>query len=639
MNKHQWMGLVACLVLYVIGIFFPQQAWGIHFLSFTGTLPVFVTGIYILLVWLMPVKTLSWREPGVKSWVVPATVSLVMMALIMAFPIVEDFYGDAYKFKSYVGVRITEIPDMAKDAMFRLNASPWDGEKTILSGTTYLAYATGWTYGRVFLMLDVLCAVICVLIFGMFVLHFLKGHPLKWPVFIAVMTLPMWWIFFGHMEIYAPVMLVHTAFLLLLVVAFTKCSRRYWGVSVVFYVLAVKMHGTALLYAPALLVTGLYVFGKIRAQQLSWKMLGRWVVVPQILGGLILYFFVFGDHRDERRIQHVSEAFERLFLPLFSPPPPLDHYNLFSGYHILDFMNAAFLWSPFAWVLMASLWKCRVRVRNLKGIVPLMAVTFLVTAGFYFMINPLLSMPMDADLFSLPSSVLVVLMICVIKECPVPGSVVFWKRVSLSLVPLMFGVIWVNSNRQMLSARLEVLARYNFVSYYEWTAKILGHAFALEPDYERKKERWVNAIDSFRPQVDSGYSNEYARLLTLYARYLIRDKKMYDEGIAYLQEAWTHDHEDLDNLMYTMEAWFLKNRFDKAYEYALLLKEYGHPNKPKSYKIALHCAIGAGMYAEAQALSKEYIEQWDDSEQVREVYRRLKENDSPETLMALFAGS
>ena len=61
---------------------------------------------------------------------------------------------------------------------------------------------------------------------------------------------------------------------------------------------------------------------------------------------------MFKDYNDPRTLTDFKDI-DRLFLPVFSPEPPLDRYNLFSLNHILDYLNMMLMWSPAALFLIA----------------------------------------------------------------------------------------------------------------------------------------------------------------------------------------------------------------------------------------------------------------------------------------------
>ena len=140
------------------------------------------------------------------------------------------------------------------------------------------------------------------------------------------------------------------------------------------------------------------------------------IYIPICFVGAFLYFFVFQDYKDPRLLQDFRDI-DRLFLPLLSPAPPLDRYNLFSINHIFDYFNIMMLWSPpalFLLVIIGLFYRKQINWKTPQIVIT--GLTFLLFTTFLFMINPLFSMPMDWDLFSLPAPILLIFVLALLKD-------------------------------------------------------------------------------------------------------------------------------------------------------------------------------------------------------------------------------
>ena len=239
-------------------------------------------------------------------------------------------------------------------------------------------------------------------------------------------------------------------------------------------------------------------------------MLAR-IFLPLGLLGLLLYFFIFQDFNDERLLDQSVRTIDRLFLPLIAPEPPLDRYNLLSWNHLFDFLNAIWLWSPIA--LLAGSWLLVRKKVSLSPPAVALLLTLLLMTGFLFMVNPLVSMPMDWDLFCFPAPVLLVLLLSISKaqqDVVLPNGVLAG---SLALALMLIPPIWVNHQTAALSQRVETVGRHIFKTYYAHSSTYLLFSLQLETDVNVYRSRKESIIADLQPWATPGRDINYSDLL------------------------------------------------------------------------------------------------------------------------------
>lgn len=228
-------------------------------------------------------------------------------------------------------------------------------------------------------------------------------------------------------------------------------------------VIGMRFHALFTLFFPAvlLLVLGQYFPQTRYAQQLkTLKGTLIWLGLPLCLLGLAAYFLVFKDHVDPRQLQDFTDI-DRLFLPLFSPAPPLDRYNLLSWNHAFDFLNICLFWSPvllfvLTWVVGFERKRVDWNRLEIRGV--LLAIGLLL--GMMWMINPLFSMPMDWDLFCFPMVFLLVFLLVIIRQIEPHAPAKHIMGPCLGLLMVYLPTFWVFTSHTAQPARLTAVGTH-----------------------------------------------------------------------------------------------------------------------------------------------------------------------------------
>ena len=174
----------------------------------------------------------------------------------------------------------------------------------------------------------------------------------------------------------------------------------------------------------------------------------------------MLYFFILKDHVDTRDLNTQVMAFDRLFLPLFSPEPPLDRYNLLSFNHIFDFLSEVLIWSPIAlFILLSIILLARKSIDWNTLPVLTSGVTLLLFGGLFFVINPLLSMQLDWDMMAIPAPAFLVFVAVLAKQAERSFDARKLLLTCMAIAILSIPVFAVHAKPIPLSLRLEASAR------------------------------------------------------------------------------------------------------------------------------------------------------------------------------------
>ena len=638
---------------YVAGMMFPDLWWTTHGLAF---LPSFWKYFFLITAGLLMFSPWIWPE-GISvshdqlqlfsdkygKWVIGIVV-LMMAVLMYQFPIANDYYGDSFKVIKHLNQRVNEIPPLTNDAFFSYSLSPWEGHTTILAIVTYIAYFSGITYGNAFLWLDVICGSLFVLLWLSFIRYYLKLAMWRLIMGLAGITAPFMLIYFGHIESYAPVFLFFLGWLTLAMAYLkTKNARFLWGL-IPLLLICIKLHPVALLFAPAWLLLLLNHY----AEKISWservlslRGIAGWILLPIFTAGAVLYFFVFEDYKDPRHLNEMAMEFDHLFLPILSPEPPLDKYNLLSANHIFDYLSEWLLWSPVALFVMWALILLPSKMSWSNMSVKITGLTLILFASLFFMINPLLSMPIDWDLMAIPAPVLLVLVVALVGEMPEKRLAYRLWPSCLGLVLLSIPLFVVHVNSHMHTHRLESVGVRMYQSYYEWSSKVLQIALDMPtyPSREAYEERKQQLLDKLKPYAIPEKDFEYARLLINEGRYYLRQAKNYPLALAILKEAEGYFPMEKNGLLYLMEVNFLLKKYAEAFTYSQKLIQIQYPDEKKSLAMAIQCALEAGEYEEAGNIAGFYINKWgeQDNQTITRVLNGLSSGENIEELKELFA--
>lgn len=610
------VGLII-LIAFILGYLYPDQWWGTHFLAF---MPKVWMGIFLGVaggliaspLFLPQGLSLKINWPGPKSyWGLSIVLPLAFTGLCFLFPIADDNYGDADRYLEFINERVSAWPSNAVESLFSLDFSPGQGRRAALGLVALFAYSFDLTFLQAFSFLGVLCYFGYLLIWMRFVPVYFQSASSRSLMLLMGVTAPLIQVFMGHAETYSLVFLLLTGWLLLMLLAYKTQRKNYFWILLGITLVGLRFHGFFLLLLPGLALTGLYLFKPnlpTTQSLLRQKGMLLFVLLPLLAIGATLYFIVLQDHNDPRHLNDILTG-ERLFLPLNTPDPPLDRYNLLSGYHIFDFLNVIFLWSPPAFLVLGILLRAfRRKIDWNQPALVVMVLTLLLVVLMLFMTNPLMSMPMDWDLYCFAGPVLLAFVAVLLAQLEAEriASRIFLPALGLAL--MTFPMLWVNASTTAHSQRLESVAVHVFRTYYLHSDRYLLYAQQLtSPDAEAYLERQSRYLVELKP--DARFQNDPKYHLLLIDRALTLDNTQDspEEVRNTFLEAELYDALAPDFLLTLLEKHFELGDFAQANFRAGQLIEVGYPNPGQALRIGIHTALEAEDYPAASERCKAYL--------------------------------
>ncbi len=639
---------IVFLGFYGMGFLDADNWWGTHaiaFLSREWSYVCLLTGSLLFLGALLPTDTIyRWiKIPRLNRTSTRLTILLTgitMGFLFYLFPIVHDHYGDAFMFRDKLDNHVTEMPPEMTRALLSWQPEPSYGRNTLLGLINLAAWISGQTYRQVFTGINIICGVAFMILWLWFVSNYLKHTGWKVIMSLTGLTAPFTQHFYGHMEVYAPSYLLLLVILILFLKYLESKRTSLLAGLVFFWLVGLRLHPVFLLILPPLvliLASQWQQKSTVIAKLLTWKGLATGVILPLALVGAWVYFFVFEDHIDNRVLAGSYDR-GRLFLPLWPPEPPLDRYHLFGVHHLFDFGNISLTWSPSSLLILGVIGACYHRLIRWQSLPVLVTgLTLLLFVAFFFMVNPLLSMPLDWDLFSFPAPVLLLFTLVLVRQVQDQKALAL-KVLLLTIALSIFSItgIAVNASLPAYAHRMESLGIRIFNTYYIWSGKTLEFAIGLgSPDPAEQYKRREKVLSKLKPNREK--DTEYARLLAQNGRYHLRTTKDYESALPYFQEALEYAPGEGEHHLGLLESQFRLKNFDAAYQSALALIELNFPGPKKALRMAIHCALEASRSADAYRHSGNYLQTWPEDPVILKVHQGLSENTSPEDLAKLFA--
>lgn len=685
--------------IFLLAVVFPEKLWAVHWLGFLPDkckwlLIVLAACLLLLPKYFLPFyrvasRVFAWSRKGELAF---STLIISLTCMAMYFmPIAWDEYGDAYQYTPFLETIENELPEDAVQSLANYRIDTSSGRKTVLSLFRIASYQFQINYGTLFKWSGLLFGFGFMITWLLFTRYILSS--LKWRFLLLLLGIlaPFTLIFYNHIELYPPVYFLITVWLATLVFQVrTSNSVILWGLLPGLAVL-IKLHPMAMVLGFGWLVAAIHHhFENTTAGRwlLSWKGISVWLLTPLILFGVILYFFILGDHIDVRTLDNATGT-DRLFLPLFSPHPPLDRYNLLSLNHILDYLNLILLWSvPVLMTVFGSFFLFRSKVDFGKIEMKIMALLLLLLGGACFMLNPLLAMPMDWDLFCIPALPLLFLTAMIVSQIEHQKLPTFFIPSILALQVMSLAVFPVNANASLLGNRLETVGIHVYKTYYQHSSRIIIRAVGLHNDMDEYLVRKKRITEELKPLAKTGRDRMYANLLMDDGFYqlrfanapvlaqsqfkealkyhptsshiesllqesqkaveiqrqelvqngliLLREKKDYANAKVHFEKNLEQYPEDPRLTLLLMEACFQLEQFAEAYSFSVQLVKWKHPSRIVSLRIAIHCALEARLYVQAQVHANELLSESPDDHLVQEVARRLKEDDHVESIKTLF---
>lgn len=467
----------------------------------------------------------------------------------------------------------------------------------------------------------------------------LFSRPLtKIAVSAAGLSAPILIMFMGLPEMYAMPYMVTLGTLCVLILAI-KDKGRGWFVLLYFCVLlSIKLHISGWFLLPMVLLASLYHFLPAYRGIFSWKNVLLYLLIPGTLAALFLYLSSVGGLSGQRLF--TEETIDQVtFLPVIAEEgAPLDRYGLLSFNHLFDLFNILLIWSP---ALFALLLICVGPFRkSIDWNRPelLLSGTGLITyLGMFFLVNPLMSMPFDWDLFSLPAPLLWVFTALASSQLAKKDMFPGISSLLLGLSLLSLGGFGLHQSHAQMGERFQTIGRHSFKTYWISSSKAFGESALQLKDSKRVKNLLDRSLADLEPHVTIGVDAEYAAILLLRAQLEFGETRNDRAALPWLQKAHFYaPYYDQNNFQLVVSLFRLK-KVKEAEEILpkLLLNPY--PNREKCLQMAVHISLEAENYPAAETYTRDYLALQPQDHFFREVLDSIHQSRHPERLKFMFA--
>lgn len=639
MKPRHKIALIALLFIlpYILGWIFPEPWWATHYLAFLPTPLSYVficfSGSMLLGAFLLKPQ---FKLPNISHWFLDLLLAIGFGALCYYFPIAVDNYGNARSLVPHAEHIVLELPEGIWNDLATFKLVSGNGRWGVFHVYTLIAYALELTYKDVFIWAGVVCGAAFVFTWLRFVKSRISNPVWKIALSIAGVISPFYLIFFGHIETYAPLYLILPWYFILLAKQIETKNPYLFIPLLILLVVGIRFHNLMNLFIPTLLLAGLnqlYSESVWFQKVTTFKGIFVWLLMPIAIAGLILYFFILGDHNDPRSLEGDVPDIERMFLPIISPDPPLDKYNLQSWNHISDFINSLLHWAPallFLVGVVLVLYRKRLTHSTVTNII---LFGLLVLVAFLFMFNPLMSMPFDWDLFVFPTPVLMVLAVLLVQNIQHEPIGVNLIPATLSIAILCVPLYMVNASRDMLSYRVESVGVHMYKTYYAHSSMRLLQAIGMIPDdlelYMKRKHELLSKLE---PYAQPGIDKKYAELLTDDAIVKWRSYDQPEEAKDDFLRALYYYPEYPDNWYNLFMLNLSLGKPEIANEYLTRLATVEEYNAIMPY-LKMHVAFELGNYNEALEHYENVRIVFGEDTTIEEIIMRLQANEPIDDLL------
>ncbi len=705
-QSSKFLTPVAVILLfsfYVLGVFYPDTLWTTHFWSFIPSKVAFI-GLTGLLVFLVVVQLGGIKRPE-KSFsfnnLFVLFISLVAGVLFYQFEITADYYGDAKNFNALLKSKMTVMPQNFWRDLLSIKIQTGHARWGVIHLYSLFSYYTGFSFAQIFKLANVVFGVGFLFLYGRLVVKCLDDGWLQLCFFVVGISSPALLIFFGHIETYALVWFLLMSWLYVFVSFFESGNLWRFIVVLTLLIVGIRFNTLFVLLIPVTFLGVVYhlnVISKNLKAYFTFKNLFLFVLTPIWIIGVLLYFFYFNDYNDIRVLDGEVAAIDRLFLPLLSPEAPLDTYNLLSWNHIFDILQVFLWWSPAVIFLVFIIIIYHQKYSRNTPLVNGLLITVLLFVSFLFMINPLMSLPMDWDLYCLPLPIVLGTLVLIFKtlQKDIPSFNTFLNVTGISLlcVPAFFVIF----DTEMHSKRIESIGVRVFKTYYTHSDSYLLYALQMLEDPNLYQQRKSKLIEKLKPYTNFPNDKAYANLLldegiNFYAekkyqkarnlflsalRYYPEDNTtrkflrntnlvlykngfktplhhtasadslatagvsasrkfgLHQKALKDLERAVFYDPINPKISLFQMEVFFKLNQFNRALISAKELIRFRYPSPEESLRFGIHCALEAAKYQEALLFCERYLEFQKDDAFIQSIKSDLKNNKNVTSLKSRF---
>lgn len=632
------------MCFYVAGMVFPEPLWGIHYLHF---LPNW-GAVFFLVIGFAGVYYPIFQKGGELPWQsedslnilwsrLRIVIPLLAAAFANSFPIAEDAYGDAYFIKPDLHLLLDNWTWEMTVQSFGYNPfRPSTGVDFFFGLMGILGYLLGVEPLQVVKPFELVLIIVFQALWLTLITRSIENFRIRMMMAVVGFIVPFTLIFHEHYEAYALSFTGLMGFLIVLKRFFDKPSRKRLVILGLSFLMLLKFHILFWLTLPAVLIAGfhLWTIEKSRyGQLLNLKNVMLFMVLPGTLAIVFIYFL--RGSFNGTRYADINDLYTAFFVPVIpKEPAPYDRYSLFNWAHFNDYFQLVFSWSPVSWFLLICIGITTSYFKKLKPYALALLVPLIALSLSLFVINPLLGMTCDWDLFSLPALLLMAFMVEAIskldKEFPAKYVIV----PSLAIALLNLPVFIVNASPTMLSQRYESLGYHDFKNFWIGSSTLFETAVVLESDVQEKMRRLETALGELEYLAVKGSDNEYSEILRQMGN-VVEGQGDSKSALEYYLRALEYNPLLVKTHLNLANIYLKLGEPGKALQYVPLMIELDYPSRYRALKAAIHASVAAKEYDLAIGYCDLFLETFPEDKRVTEM-RQVLQSDSPSKAIQYF---
>lgn len=615
------VAIVALVVflLYILALLFPENWWGLHYPAFLGGGKGWLIVFAAIGFTLYSVKNSFWEKLHGKNlmgnnWLWIAIITILSGFFFYQMPIYKDIYGDALTIiptPEFVNPEFTEKQRAMLTSLDFTNLKI--GYETVLGMVAWLSYTKEMELGEAFRTIGAVSGMGYVFFMLATAFRIARNNLQKLLFGLMILGAPFTLSFCGHIEIYAPIFFLLAAFWYAMVRFLENSSWVTGAIVLLLCLVNLKFHisgiVTFLIFGVALLMVLLKRSGK----DVSWNKFGLAVLGVFIGIGFAVYAFVTKSIFASRSYTE-DNLTDAIFLPIkATDQAPLNRYNLFSWNHIFDYFNMAFLWSAMAIIVIAvALIFKRKKINWNHPLVMTSGLAFIFYFFTFFVLNPLLSMPTDWDLMSIPAIALMMFAFTIVthmkaEETESRSFSSYLIAPALGFCLIALSGIFVNANKNALSNRLMSMGKHSFKTYWIGSSTPITEAVRLQDDEKDQFKMLEKAVLDLESHHVEGADLEYAALLNLMGEYHLQLFKDPIEAHKWYLKSEKADKQLLANIESLAHSYFRRKEYQAALPYVKNLVFNKYPNESEALQLAIEVTIKMDDLANAQMLSEQLL--------------------------------
>jgi len=380
-------------------------------------------------------------------------------------------------------------------------------------------------------------------------------------------------------------------------------SRQWWWalVLVPLWFGSYFFHISALALAPSLILALVLAFlPNLKLEKWTFRNGLKYALALMALAGALGYLYLMDWEWVGPRSYEKEIITERLFLPVISSEPaPYDRYNLFSPNHFIDLFNLLLSYSAgLVLVLVGS--AVVLGKKKLEHRLPVLITAFnaLAFVGTFFLLNPLLSMPIDWDLMMIPAVPLLLLGLLLVREIKSEGPR-WWPSAVIGLAGLTASMLVLHAHEPSVRKRVFAMGTWIYKTYYIGASSSLISPINNLPPAEQDA-RLTEVIDELRPWSAPGNDVEMAGLLNELAGFKTDNDLGSPEAERLLVEALEMDPLFRTATFNLISVKYVQKDYEAAYSMVDRLVQMGHPDIKTALRTATEVSVAAGKYDAAR---------------------------------------